>query len=89
MSQSSPVEIANWIAIYLATALCCAIAMTLSVTVTLSSLWRDRIWDELGSICGAALFLPKVWWRRQKLYILSTPVTLGIMCWFAATMRWS
>ncbi|WP_347340899.1 hypothetical protein [Sphingomonas lacusdianchii] len=38
---------------------------------------------------GAALFLPKVWWRWQKLYLLSTPVTLFIVGWFAATLRWS
>lgn len=89
MSQFSAVEIANWTAIYLATALCCGIAMTLSVSVTLHGLWKDRVWSELSSVRGAALFLPKVWWRWQKLYILSTPVTLGIVCWFAATMRWS
>lgn len=89
MSQFSPIEIANWTAIYLATALCCGIAMTLSVSVTAHGLWKDRVWDELRSVRGAALFLPKIWWRWQKLYILSTPVTLGIVCWFGATLRWS
>jgi uncharacterized membrane protein (DUF2068 family) len=89
MSQFSPLEIANWTAIYLATALCCGIAMSLSVSVTAHGLWKDRVWGELRSVRGAALFLPKVWWRWQKLYILSTPVTLGIICWFAATLRWS
>lgn len=89
MSQFSPVEIANWAAIYLATALCCAIAMTLSVSVAVHGLWKDRAWAEFGSVRGVALFVPKVWWRWQKLYILSTPVTLGIVGWFAATLRWS
>lgn len=89
MSQFSPIEIANWTAIYLATALCCGIAMTLSVSVTAHGLWKDRVWDDLRSVRGAALFLPKIWWRWQNLYILSTPVTLGIVCWFAATLRWS
>jgi hypothetical protein len=37
---------------------------------------------------GAALLLPRIWWRWQKLYLLSTPVTLGIIGYFAASLSW-
>lgn len=86
MSQFSPVEIANWIAIYLAATLCCGIAMVLSVSMTLHGLWQDKAWQEVRTVRGAALFLPRAWWRWQKLYLLSTPVTLAIVSYFAATI---
>lgn len=89
MNQFSQIEIANWIAIYLAAGMCCAIAMVLSVSVTLQGLWQDKAWQEVRSVRGAALFLPKAWWRWQKLYLLSTPVTLIIVSYFAATMTWA
>ena len=89
MNQFSQVEIANWIAIYLAAAMCCAIAMAMSVSVTVHGLYRDRAWEDVRSVRGAVLFLPRAWWRWQKLYLLSTPVTLGIVSYFAATMTWS
>lgn len=89
MNQFSQIEIANWIAIYLAAGMCCAIEMVLSVSVTLHGLWRDKVWQDVRTIRGAALFLPKAWWRWQKLYLLSTPVTLGTVGFFAATMKWA
>ena len=89
MNQFSQVKIANWIAIYLAAAMCCAIAMAMSVSVTIHGIYRDKAWEDVRSFRGAVLFLPKVWWRWQKLYLLSTPVTLGIVRYFAATMTWS
>lgn len=89
MSQFSSIEIANWIAIYLAAAICCAIAMALSVSVTVHSMWRDRVWEDVRTVRGAIMFLPRQWWRWQKLYLLSTPVTLSIVGSFAASMRWA
>ena len=89
MNQFSPIEIANWVAIYLAAGLCCAIAMVLSVSATLHGLWHDRAWKDVQTLRGALLFLPKAWWRWQKLYLLSTPVTLGIVGSFAASLSWS
>ena len=88
MNQFSPIEISNWIAIYLAAGLCCGIAMVLSVGATLHGLWQDRAWKDAQTLKGALLFLPKAWWRWQKLYLLSTPVTLGIVGSFAATLSW-
>lgn len=89
MNQFSQVEIANWIAIYLAAAMCCAIAMAMSVSVTVHGLYRNRAWEDVRSVREAVLFLPKAWLRWQKLYLLSTPVTPGIVSYFAATMTWS
>jgi len=89
MNQFSQIEIANWIAIYLTAAMCCSIAMVLSVGATLHGLWQDKAWQDVRSVRGAALFFPKAWWRWQKFYLLSTPVTLGIVSYFAATMTWS
>ena len=89
MNQFSQVEIANWIAIYLAAAMCCAIAMAISVSVTVHGLYRDKAREDVRSVRGAVLFLPKAWWRWKKLYLLSAPVTFGIVSYFAATMTWS
>lgn len=47
MNQFSQVEIANWIAIYLAAAMCCAIAMAMSVSVTVHGLYRDKTWEDV------------------------------------------
>ena len=89
MNQFSQIEIANWVAIYLAAGLCCIIAIVFSVCVTVHSLWKAKAWNDVRTLRGALLFLPKAWWRWQKLYLLSTPVTLGIVCSFASTMSWS
>ena len=56
MSQFTPLEIANWMAIYLATSLCCAIAMVLSVSVALHGIWNDRIWRDARSVLGGRGF---------------------------------
>ncbi len=82
-------EIANWIALYVAAGLCCGIAVILSVATTFIEIYRERAWTNIDSFGSAALFLPKTWWRWQKLYFISTPVTLGIVGAFAASMSWS
>ena len=89
MAHLTQVELINWIALYTATGLCCAIAMVLSVSVAGIRLYRERSWEEMRSVRGAVLFLPKTWWRWQKLYFISTPVTLGIVGAFAVSMSWS
>ncbi len=62
--------------------------MVLSVSVALHGIWNDGIWQDARSVKGAALLLPRIWWRWQKLYLLSTPVTLGIIGYFAASLSW-
>lgn len=88
MTQLTQIELANWTALYLATAICCSLAVALSVAVTLCDLYRERSWASVTSVRGAVLFIPKTWWRWQKHYLASTPVTLGVVGLFAATMSW-
>ena len=89
MGQLSAIELANWLALYLATGICCAIAFTLSSGAVLYALCRERGWVAVTSVRGALLFVPKTWWRWQKLYLTSMPVTLVIVVLFAASMQWS
>lgn len=91
MNQFTPLELQNWLAVYAATAACCVIAMALSVSTVAYELYRERIWTtvDLRSPRSVILFAPKIWWRWQRIYFLSTPVTLAIVTWFGATLSWS
>jgi len=88
MAHLSEAEMINWMALYAATALCCAIAMGLAALVLLCRLWRESAWSRLRGARDVALFLPAIWWRWQKLYLLSTPVTLAIVSSFGLTLTW-
>ena len=88
MAHLSALELQNWLALYAATGLCCAFAVVLSVVATFVQLRREQAWNGITSIKGAVMFVPKTWWRWQKLYLLSTPVTLAIVGSFAATLSW-
>jgi hypothetical protein len=74
---------------YAATGLCCGIDVILSIPISLSVLYRERAWVGLSSAGDALRFVPKTWWRWQKRYLLSTPVTLVIVVSFAATLSWA
>lgn len=89
MQQLTALELANWMALYLAAGFCCAIALVLSCATTLVELYRERSWAAVTSLRSAALFLPRTWWRWQKHYLTSMPVTLGIVSLFAASLSWS
>jgi len=89
MAILSPIEVSNWLAIYTATGLCCGIAGVLSVTISLTELYRERAWSQLNSAGDFLRFVPTTWWRWQKRYLLSTPVTLIIVGSFAATLSWA
>jgi hypothetical protein len=84
----SALEIQNWIALYAAAGICCVFALVLSVATTAVELYRERAWANIRTVRGAMLFIPRTWWRWQKLYFLSTPVTLAIVGSFAATLSW-
>ena len=84
----TPLEISNWVAIYAATGVCCAFALMLSVLTISIELHSERAWRDITSFRSAALFVPKLWWRWQKRYLFSTPVTLIVVAWFAATLAW-
>jgi hypothetical protein len=89
MATLSPIELSNWLAIYAATGLCCGIAIALSVITSLTELYRERAWAGLNSVSDVLRFVPTTWWRWQKRYMLSTPVTLLIVGSFAATLPWA
>lgn len=88
MQHLTQIELANWIALYVATGFCCAIAFALAWATTLIEVYQERSWATIGSVKSALLFAPRTWWRWQKLYLTSTPVTLAIVAMFAASMSW-
>lgn len=88
MTHMSEAEIANWVALYSATGLCCGIAMLLSVLVLSRRLWREKVWRDPRGMKELILFVPRAWWRWQKLYLLSTPVTLAVVGYFGLTLSW-
>lgn len=89
MAQLTQLEVANWAALYAATALCCAIALALSIVAAGVQVCRARAWQEVRSVRQAVLFVPRLWWLWQRLYLRSTPVIIGIVGSFAMTLRWS
>lgn len=88
MAQLTPTELGNWLALYTAASLCCGLAVLLSVVAVAVELHRERAWAGISSLRAALEFLPRTWWRWQKLYFLSMPATLGIVGAFALSMRW-
>ena len=88
MQHLSPVEMANWMALYAATGVCCMMAIGLSVGFAAHQLYREQPWRDIHGVWDAALLLPQVWWRWQKLYFCSTPVTLAIVAFFGLSLSW-
>ena len=82
-------ELADWLAVYAATGLCCAVAIIMSVSTVGYELNRERVWRTVTDLPSAALIVPKIWWRWQKRYLFSTPVTLAIVGAFALTLDWT
>ena len=89
VAHLSAVELHNWIALYAAAGVCCALGMIMSLGLILVQLYREQAWATLTTGRGLLLFIPNTWWRWQKLYLLSTPVTLGIVGAFATTLAWT
>jgi hypothetical protein len=90
MQQLTAIEITNWIALYVATFCCCIIALVLSVGVLIYDLSTDgTLRKPLPlTLLGRLMLAPRLWWRWQKLYLLSTPVTLMIIAYFALSLQW-
>ena len=88
VAHLSALEVQNWIAIYAAAGLCCVFAVVLSIATMLVELYREKAWGNLKTFRSAIRFVPRTWWRWQKLYLFSTPVTLAIVGSFAATLSW-
>ncbi|RVT39616.1 hypothetical protein [Sphingobium algorifonticola] len=89
MQQLTHAEFSNWVALYVATGLCCAIAFALAAAKTAIDIYQESSWASVQSFGSLVLFVPKTWWRWQKNYLASTPVTLGVVSLFAASMSWS
>lgn len=83
----SSAELANWISLYVATAVMAAIACVLAVISVSYDLYRERGWHELATVRGAVLFAPKLWWRWQKRYLLATPVILSVVLYYSIWLR--
>src|SRR3546814_6505378 len=62
-------------------------AFALSIGMMLCAVYRERSWTAVTSWRAALLFVPRTWWRWQKLYLTSMPVTLAIVILFAASMN--
>jgi|TARA_B100000378_G_scaffold210564_1_gene173600 hypothetical protein len=84
----SAAELQNWIALYAAAGLCCALALIMSLGFITVELCRERTWETVTTPRNLLRLIPKTWWRWQKLYLLSTPVTLAIVSAFAMTLSW-
>lgn len=83
----SEAEIARWMALYAATGVCCAIATALSVSrVVIEN--REQLFKSTRGWRAWASLAPRLWWRWQKAYLTSTPVTLAIVGAFASSMDW-
>ena len=81
-------DFSRWMSLYAATSLCCAIAFVLAVTRVAVQLHRERIWETTRGWQAWLLLFPLIWWRWQKSYLLSTPVTLAIVGAFALSLDW-
>lgn len=88
MQQLTQIELANWLSLYVATGLCCAIAFVLAWATAAYDIYQERPWSTIRSFRSVVLFVPRTWWRWQKLYLTSMPATLAIVGLFAASLRW-
>ena len=55
MAHLSEAEMINWMALYSATALCCAIAIALAIVVLAIRLWREEVWTQLRGVIAECL----------------------------------
>ena len=82
-------DVTNWIAIYLLTFYLSAVCAILSAITITVELYRERVWHTLDNTKNILLFLPRIWWRWQKRYLLGTPVILAIVLAFSIRLTWT
>ena len=82
-------DVNNWIAIYLLTFYLSAVCAILSAIMITVELYRERVWHTLDNTKNILLFLPRIWWRWQKRYLLGTPVILAIVLAFSIRLTWT
>lgn len=83
----SPHDLALWIKLYAAMGLCCGIAAGLSI-LRILVLYRQDARLRPQGVKGWMLAGPLAWWRWQKTYLTTAPVTLGIIALYAASLPW-
>lgn len=88
MNGLSPENFANWMSLYAATGVCAMLAAFGAALAIGLKVVRGREWLEVRSLGSAALFMPRLWWRWQKRYLTGTPVILGIVAYYAASLSW-
>lgn len=84
----SPHDLQNWVALYVATFFCSIVALAASVVSIGIELLRERVWSTVRTPRDVIVFVPKIWWRWQQRYLMGSPVTIGIVAWFALSLRW-
>ena len=50
MHQLTQIELSNWLALYLAAGLCCALAFALACATAAIEIYRDRSWSTIKSV---------------------------------------
>lgn len=85
MSQQ---DLQLWIEIYAAMGLICGLAAILSA-IRVAWLYRTDTSLRPSSVRDWVLAAPLAWWRWQKTYLTTAPVTLGIILLFGWTLPWS
>lgn len=82
-------DVWNWIAIYLLTFNLCVVAAVLAASTVGYELYREKFWTKFALKRDYAFFLPRVWWRWQKRYLLGTPAILAVVLFFALNLEWT
>lgn len=83
------VQLLNWQALYLATAIICVVAASLAAATLTYQIAQEQPWRKPITWQAALLALPRLWWRWQRLYWLATPVILAIVTAFGLSLDWS
>lgn len=84
----TPADLKLWIEIYAAMGLMCAIAAIFSALRVLWLYCSDKSLRPVGWK-DWLVAAPLAWWRWQKIYLTTAPVTLGIIALFGSTLPWS
>ena len=81
-------DLALWTDIYAAMGVCCTIAAIFSA---IRICWYCQTDDRRhpAGVRGWILAAPLLWWRWQKVYLTSAPVTLGIIVLFGWSLPWT
>jgi hypothetical protein len=60
------------------------VLIALTTATVAADMIQECFWEGGRGESRIALFVPRTWWR----YLTSTPVTLGIVSAYAASLNW-